>query len=149
MESDARRAWFAVGTLLLSNEMQQTAEQVARASGLRQTGSLRALLTLDDEPRPMRGMATALQCDASYVTGLVDDLEGAGYVERRPSPTDRRVKLVTLTEAGRRARDTARHALGEPPAFLARLSDADHADFARVMDRVMAALDAERAGRAS
>jgi DNA-binding MarR family transcriptional regulator len=32
---------------------------------------------------------------------LVDELEGLGYLVRRPDPTDRRAKLITLTEAGR------------------------------------------------
>jgi DNA-binding MarR family transcriptional regulator len=31
---------------------------------------------------------------------LVDDLEGRGYVERRPDPTDRRAVLVCLTDRG-------------------------------------------------
>jgi DNA-binding MarR family transcriptional regulator len=35
------------------------------------------------------------------VTGLVDDLEGVGLVERRPHPTDRRASLVTLTRKGK------------------------------------------------
>ncbi|MHB1135137.1 MAG: MarR family winged helix-turn-helix transcriptional regulator [Chloroflexota bacterium] len=33
---------------------------------------------------------------------LVDELEQAGYLERRPDPTDRRAKLIVLTRAGRR-----------------------------------------------
>jgi DNA-binding MarR family transcriptional regulator len=32
---------------------------------------------------------------------LVDDLEKRGYVERRPDPTDRRARLVALTDRGR------------------------------------------------
>lgn len=32
---------------------------------------------------------------------LVDELEGLGYVERRPDPTDRRAKLIVLTPRGR------------------------------------------------
>jgi len=32
---------------------------------------------------------------------LVDELERLGYVARRPDPTDRRAKLITLTESGR------------------------------------------------
>jgi DNA-binding MarR family transcriptional regulator len=32
---------------------------------------------------------------------LVDELEELGYVERRPDPTDRRAKLIVLTERGR------------------------------------------------
>jgi DNA-binding MarR family transcriptional regulator len=31
----------------------------------------------------------------------VDELEELGYVVRRPDPTDRRAKLITLTEKGR------------------------------------------------
>ena len=34
---------------------------------------------------------------------IVDELEGLGYVSRRPDPTDRRAKLITLTERGRAA----------------------------------------------
>ena len=32
---------------------------------------------------------------------LVDELEGLGYLVRRPDPTDRRAKLIMLTESGR------------------------------------------------
>src|SRR6476659_4770672 len=32
---------------------------------------------------------------------LVDELEALGYVERRPQPTDRRAKLIVLTDRGR------------------------------------------------
>jgi DNA-binding MarR family transcriptional regulator len=32
---------------------------------------------------------------------LVDELEELGYVVRRPDPTDRRAKLVVLTDKGR------------------------------------------------
>jgi DNA-binding MarR family transcriptional regulator len=32
---------------------------------------------------------------------LVDELEALGYVERRPDPTDRRAKLIVLTDRGR------------------------------------------------
>lgn len=38
---------------------------------------------------------------------LVDDLERRGYVERRPDPVDRRAKLITLTDVGRRCIDAA------------------------------------------
>jgi DNA-binding MarR family transcriptional regulator len=36
------------------------------------------------------------------VTGLVDRLEEQGFVERRPSPTDRRSQIVSLTPEGRK-----------------------------------------------
>ena len=36
---------------------------------------------------------------------IVDELESLGYVERRPDPSDRRAKLISLTALGRRAVD--------------------------------------------
>lgn len=85
-------------------------------------GHLKALTVLDpDEPRPMRAMADALSCDASMVTWLVDRLEERGLVERRTSPTDRRVKTLILTPLGIRTRRRLEEAMYTPPAGLAAL----------------------------
>jgi DNA-binding MarR family transcriptional regulator len=44
------------------------------------------------------------------VTGLVDRLVAQGLLRRRPSPTDRRAQIVSLTAEGRRTfRTMARH----------------------------------------
>ncbi|WP_327070310.1 MarR family transcriptional regulator [Kitasatospora sp. NBC_01250] len=53
------------------------------------------------EPVPMRALAGRLGCDASNVTGIVDRLESLGLARREAAATDRRVKIVTITEAGR------------------------------------------------
>ena len=55
-------------------------------------------------PLPMSRLADTLSCDASNVTGLVDRLESRGLVRRRPSPRDRRVKVLHLTPTGARLR---------------------------------------------
>ena len=55
-------------------------------------------------PLPMGRLASTLSCDASNVTGLVDRLESRGLVRRRPSPGDRRVKVLQLTPTGARLR---------------------------------------------
>jgi DNA-binding MarR family transcriptional regulator len=66
------------------------------------------------EPVPMSRLAEVLSCDASNVTGLVDRLEARGLLERRPSPDDRRVKVLDLTPAGARLRgEMLRHMTGE------------------------------------
>jgi DNA-binding MarR family transcriptional regulator len=44
---------------------------------------------------------------------LVDDLQRLGIVERRPDPTDRRAKLICLTDAGWDAIRTAQRVIGE------------------------------------
>jgi DNA-binding MarR family transcriptional regulator len=49
-----------------------------------------------------RGLAAVLGLDPSQVVLLVDELTSAGLVERRPSPTDRRTRLVLATAAGRK-----------------------------------------------
>ena len=58
-----------------------------------------------DEPISMRGLAERLGIDASYVTAIADQLEDRGLIERRPHPTDRRIKSLALTDEGRRVRD--------------------------------------------
>ena len=82
-------------------------------------GHLKALSILDpDQPKPMRAMADALACDASQVTWLVDRMEERGLVERRTSPTDRRVKTLVLTQLGIDTRRRLAEALYAPPADL-------------------------------
>ena len=79
----------------------------------------RALSILDpDETRPMRPMATALCCDASMATWLVDRLEERGLAERRTPPSDRRVKTVVLTPLGITTRDKIRESFYDPPGAL-------------------------------
>ncbi|MEW2114135.1 MarR family transcriptional regulator [Streptomyces sp. NPDC005474] len=48
-----------------------------------------------------RELSTSLGYDPSAIVGLVDDLEKLGFVERRPSPDDRRSRIVALTADGR------------------------------------------------
>jgi DNA-binding MarR family transcriptional regulator len=45
-------------------------------------------------------LARLLEVGKVTVGGLVDRLEATGHVERRPDPTDRRVKRVYITEQG-------------------------------------------------
>ncbi len=52
-------------------------------------------------PAPMGELAVRLSCDASNMTGVSDRLESRGLLERLPSPGDRRVKVLSLTDEGR------------------------------------------------
>jgi DNA-binding MarR family transcriptional regulator len=85
-----------------------------------------ALLQLDpDRPIAMSGLAGALMCDASNVTGIVDRLEDRGLVERQSAPHDRRIKMLATTPAGARVRAELDSRLGNPPPGLTALSAAD------------------------
>jgi DNA-binding MarR family transcriptional regulator len=78
-----------------------------------------------DEPQPMSRIADHLRCDRSAVTWITDRLEERGYVERLADERDRRVKLLALTEEGRRVREEIRGRLSTPPPALARLTPAE------------------------
>lgn len=51
-------------------------------------------------PVTQRELAEAIRVTPRNVTGLVDALEGDGFVVRERHPTDRRATLVTLTDKG-------------------------------------------------
>ncbi|MFB7631161.1 MarR family winged helix-turn-helix transcriptional regulator [Streptomyces sp. NPDC056149] len=91
---------------------------------LRHYALLRYLATA--EGALQRELSTRLGYDPSAIVGLVDDLEGLGFVERRPAPTDRRSRLIVLTEDGRAfLRDTDRMSRHVTEQLLAPLSEAE------------------------
>lgn len=61
---------------------------------------------------PLGKMGARLQVHAASVTNAVDRLEAAGYVRRRPHPTDGRTVLAEITETGRATVEDATAALG-------------------------------------
>ena len=60
-----------------------------------------------DDGISQRDLAAILGLDPSQVVLLVDELAESGLVERRPSDTDRRTKMVVATAAGRQVRAVA------------------------------------------
>jgi DNA-binding MarR family transcriptional regulator len=73
--------------------------------GLRVRSYSVLLLACDAEDGvSQRDLAAILGLDPSQVVLLVDELAESGLVERRPSATDRRTKLVVATGAGRQVR---------------------------------------------
>jgi MarR family transcriptional regulator, organic hydroperoxide resistance regulator len=99
-----------------------------------------ALQTLD-EPTPMGELAKRLACDNSNVTWITDRLEERGLVERQPAPGDRRVRLLVLTDAGRRLRDEIAARLAEPPEAIASLPRHDVQALRDVLRRAAEHLD--------
>lgn len=86
------------------------------------------------------GIAEFLGLDRTVMTYLVDDLEKAGLVERRPDPTDRRARLIVLTAKGTKAFAAASERIAEVErALLGNLSDSDAELFRRLLVRVAAA----------
>jgi DNA-binding MarR family transcriptional regulator len=116
VEDPAAEAWRLLVQVFLAQRDRFLA--AAHAMGLTpvHAHALKMLQTVDAPS--MRGLAQVLECDASNVTAIIDRLEARGFVERRASPTDRRVKTLLLTEAGFAAADRIERALYEPPAAI-------------------------------
>jgi DNA-binding MarR family transcriptional regulator len=53
------------------------------------------------EPGSQLELAQHLGIDRTVMTYLLDDLEGAGLIERRPDPADRRARRIAPTAPGR------------------------------------------------
>jgi len=89
------------------------------------------------EQGPVRQGSLAAEFGLSphSVTDLVDGLERHGLAERRPDPTDRRAKLVAITEAGEASLDVA-NAIRERAftEIFGALSDEDRATLLRLLD---------------
>ncbi len=87
-------------------------------------------------PIPTRELAYLLDIRQQSLNELLQKLEADGLVERRPSPTDRRVMLIHLTEAGRDAK------LGDEAVdYLSSLTDEEAASLMALLDKVIAALE--------
>src|SRR5258708_21293952 len=77
-------------------------------------------------PMPQREAALQLGYDPSNITALADALEAKGLVERRPDPSDRRIKTLARTAEGERLVREPDENLSHPPESLNRLSPAEH-----------------------
>jgi DNA-binding MarR family transcriptional regulator len=87
---------------------------------------------------PMNHLAEVLLCDASNVTGIVDKLEGRGFIERQAVAGDRRVKVIALTPAGIKLRERFLERVVEPMPAIAGLSASDQKQLAQILERACA-----------
>jgi DNA-binding MarR family transcriptional regulator len=94
-------------------------------------------------PRTQRQLSEVLKCTPRNVTGLVDALERAGFVERTAHPSDRRAIVVQLSEPGRSLIEgwSSDREQGTTQ-LLAGNTDDELAVFSAVLDRVLVRLRA-------
>jgi MarR family transcriptional regulator, lower aerobic nicotinate degradation pathway regulator len=102
---------------------------------LRHYALLRFLAT--SEGVLQRELSTSLGYDPSAIVGLVDDLEKLRFAERRPSPDDRRSRIVVLTADGRAfLRDTDEAGLRVTNELLQPLDPAERDVLHSLLQRV-------------
>jgi DNA-binding MarR family transcriptional regulator len=130
----ANDTWRRMTELFLSRK--QHVMEIAAAYGLN-PGAMNALLFLEPgQPCSMGTLADAWKCDASNVTWLVDRLEEHGLAERRPHPTDRRVRSVALTRKGTKMRAQIESKMFEAPASFRELSTSDLEALGRILRKL-------------
>jgi DNA-binding MarR family transcriptional regulator len=101
-------------------------------------GRVRVLRRLDDGPLTLGELAEATGSDAPATTVTVNALEAQALVTRKPHPTNRRAKLVSLTAEGRATLAKARKVIERAPAAFAAVTPADLAALRRVLDMLEA-----------
>jgi DNA-binding MarR family transcriptional regulator len=134
-----KEAWRAMFEMIFSRRTQERMGEACAAAGVSR-GLLKTLLHLEPGTGvPMRDLADHWGCDASYVTSMADALEERGLAERRPHPSDRRIKMIALTDEGRGARERAFALLYEPPPAFGALTGAEQRELRDLLRKVMAA----------
>lgn len=102
MSADGRanEVWRAMAAVVFDNR-DAWKRDVIEASGL-PFSRIRVLRRLAKRPMTAKEIAEAATMDAPATSVAVNDLEGRGLVVREADPNNRRCKVISLTDEGRR-----------------------------------------------
>lgn len=115
--------------------------RASRAHGL--TAQQAELLCAVLRPAPVGALATALRCDQSNVTRLVDRAAKRGLLRRRSDEEDGRVTVVELSPKGRKLAEQFISTLeSQLAALLAEWPDRRQQDIISALNQISVALDA-------
>jgi DNA-binding MarR family transcriptional regulator/GNAT superfamily N-acetyltransferase len=100
----------------------------------RPLGASRVLWEVGEGATDLRSLRVRLDLDSGYLTRLVRSLEDDGLLAIAPDPSDKRVRTVSLTRAGRAERALLDRRSDElASSFLAPLSDGHRARLVEAM----------------
>jgi len=121
--------------LAVHHRMYRTVNDTMSGCGLSMARTKVLLRLREQGPVRQSALAADFGLSPHSITDIVDGLERLGLAERRPDPTDRRAKLVAITEAGAACLDVAvatrGHALTQ---IFGTLSQDDLATLLRLLD---------------
>ncbi|MFD7157156.1 MarR family winged helix-turn-helix transcriptional regulator [Kribbella sp. NPDC059898] len=93
--------------------------------------------TSSEGPKRQLDLAAQLGVDRTVMTYLLDDLERAGLVQRRPDPADRRARLIAPTEQGYEVMcDLERRLRATEDQLLGILDESERASFRMLLQRL-------------
>jgi DNA-binding MarR family transcriptional regulator len=134
VEVSAAHVWRQLVALVMDSRGDWR-RSVAEATGL-PFSRVRALWRLTDRPLTLAELAESMAVDAPAATVAVNDLERRGLVVRTPHPTNRRAKLVALTDEGTRTVRVALAVVDNPPPSVTALSTGELAQLAHLLDTI-------------
>jgi DNA-binding MarR family transcriptional regulator len=96
------------------------------------------LNALDRSPvRTQAALADSIGADKTRIIPTLDELQQKGFIERRPDPGDRRVRLLEITPAGREVKDAVQRAIQRAEErWLSELTAQERAVFLRALERL-------------
>jgi DNA-binding MarR family transcriptional regulator len=133
----------ATGTISLLTQLSRVVYRRATEDviGMR----LKQLIALDhlrdNQSCLQQGLGQMLMLDPNNCVLLLNELDDAGYVERRRDPEDRRRHIVEITPAGREALKRAEHKLETLEGEV--LGNLDQSERGELHDLVAKALDGQ------
>ena len=128
----ADEVWRAMASLVHDNR-DGWKRAVVEASGL-PFSRIRILKRLSRQPMTVKQVARAATIDAPAATVAVNDLEDRGLVVRETDPTNRRCKVVSLTDAGREMVRKIDKVDDPAPMALASLDDIQLKELKAIID---------------
>jgi DNA-binding MarR family transcriptional regulator len=98
---------------------------------------------LDRSPvRTQAALAEAIGADKTRIIPTLDELQQLGYIERRPDPDDRRVRLLEITPSGREVHDAVQRDIqGGEERRLSELTTDERAVFLDVLEQLSQSID--------
>lgn len=133
-DADEQHQHLAAALIHAADACKRSFARAVEGHGLTHTQA-RALFALD-EPQPMSALAEVLSCDASNVTLVADQLEQLGLAERRPA-SDRRVKLLALTDLGATRRDEVGASVSAQSFPSSRLDASERTTLLGLLERLL------------
>jgi DNA-binding MarR family transcriptional regulator len=130
----ADEVWRALASLVIDNR-DGWKRAVVEQTGL-PFSRIRILMRLSRQPMTVKALAHAATMDAPATTVAVNDLEDRGLVVRETDPTNRRCKVVSLTDAGREMVHTIDTVDDPAPNVLAALDDAQLRELKAILGRL-------------
>ena len=130
----ADQVWRMMSAVVIDNK------DAWRRAAVNRTGlpfsRIRILRRLSRQPMTVKQVAEAATLDAPAATVAVNDLEARGLVVREIDPENRRCKLVSLTDAGRKVVTVVDEIDDPAPQVLATLGGQDLAALQRILAKL-------------